>query len=78
VTGDIYVQLGAFSAQDAAESFRARVYRELAWLRDAIQVVGSGGIFRLHAGPYRSQSEARSIADRMQAELGFRPVIVVR
>jgi rare lipoprotein A len=78
VTNDIYVQLGAFSARDAAENFRARVYRELAWLQDAIQVVGAGSLFRLHAGPYRTQSEARSIADRMQAELGFRPVIVIR
>src|SRR5512144_2123116 len=58
------LQLGAFSAADTAENFRARVYRELAWLSETIAVVPGGNLFRLHLGPYRSQDEARSIADR--------------
>ena len=74
----IYLQLGAFSARDAAENFRVRVYRELAWLSEAIEVVAGGDVFRLHLGPYRSQEEARSIADRVQAEFKLRPVLVVR
>jgi rare lipoprotein A len=77
-TGGIFLQLGAFSAREAAENFRVRVYRELAWLSDAIQVNAGGAVFRLHLGPYRSQEEARSIADRIQAELKLRPVLVVR
>jgi rare lipoprotein A len=76
--GDIYVQLGAFSAREAAENFRARVYRELAWLQDAIYVVAGGALFRLQAGPYRTQDQARAIADRIQSELSLRPVIVGR
>lgn len=74
----IFVQLGAFSAREAAENFRARVYRELAWLSDAIQVVAGGALYRLHLGPYRTQDEARSIAERIQSELSLRPVIVGR
>ena len=74
----IFLQLGAFSAREAAENFRVRVYRELAWLSEAIQVDARGAVFRLHLGPYRSQAEARSIADRIQAELKLRPVLVVR
>ncbi len=72
----VYLQLGAFSAREAAENFRVRVYRELAWLSQAIQIVAGGSVFRLHLGPYGSQDEARSIADRIQSELSLRPVIV--
>ena len=74
----VYLQLGAFSSRDAAENFRVRVYRELAWLSEAIRVVGAVSVFRLHLGPYRSQEEARSIADRIQSELNLRPLLVTR
>jgi rare lipoprotein A len=73
-----YLQLGAFSSRQAAETFRVRVHRELAWLSDAIRVIGVVSVFRLHVGPYRSQDEARSIADRIQAELKLRPMLVTR
>jgi rare lipoprotein A len=72
------VQLGAFSAPESAENFRARVYRELAWLSEAITVVPGGTLYRLHLGPYRSQEDARSMADRIQSELGLRPVVLGR
>ena len=74
----VFLQLGAFSARESAENFRVRVYRDLAWLTQAIQVVDGGAVFRLHLGPYRSQEEARSIADRIQSELNLRPLLVVR
>src|SRR4029077_7815042 len=53
--GGIYLQLGAFSARDNAENFRIRVYQQLAWLNDAIQIFSRGGMFRLHLGPYHSR-----------------------
>jgi rare lipoprotein A len=76
--GALFVQLGAFSAREAAENFRARIARELAWLAGTIHVVAGGTLFRLQAGPYRTQDDARSIADRIQSELGLRPMIVGR
>lgn len=74
----IYLQLGAFSSREAAESFRARLYGQLAWLSDAMQVVAGGSLFRLHLGPYRTPEAARAISDRIQSELSLRPVIVSR
>lgn len=74
----IFLQLGAFSARESAENFRVRVYRELAWFSEAIQVVAGGALFRLQLGPYRSQDDARATADRIQSELGLRPVFVNR
>jgi rare lipoprotein A len=76
--GSLFVQLGAFSAREAAENFRARIARELVWLSDTVQIVAGGSLFRLQMGPYRTQDDARSIADRIQSELGLRPVIVSR
>lgn len=77
-TKGVFLQLGAFSAREAAENFRVRVYRELAWLSEAIQVIAGGTVFRLHLGPFRSQDEARAVADRIQTEFNLRPVLVVR
>ena len=74
----IFLQLGAFSARESAENFGARIARELVWLSDTIQVVAGGTLFRLQVGPYRTQDDARSIADRIQSELGLRPLIVGR
>jgi len=78
VTSGVFLQLGAFSVREAAENFRVRVYRELAWLSEAIQIVAGGAMFRLHLGPYRSPDEARAIADRIQSEFNLRTVLVVR
>ncbi|HUK04103.1 MAG TPA: septal ring lytic transglycosylase RlpA family protein [Burkholderiales bacterium] len=74
----VYLQLGAFSSQQGAESFRARLYRELGWLSDAIRIVPAGAVYRLHLGPYRSPADARPTADRIAAELNLRPLIVIR
>ena len=74
----IYLQLGAFSMRDNAESFRARVYKDLAWLNEAMHVNAQGGLFRLQLGPYRSQEEARQMAERIRAELNLQPVLLVR
>jgi rare lipoprotein A len=76
--GGVFLQLGAFSAQECAENFRSRVLRDLAWLADPIQVFAAGGFFRLQLGPYRSQDEARPVAERIQFELNLRPLVVVR
>jgi rare lipoprotein A len=74
----VYLQLGAFSMRDNAESFRARVYKDLAWLNDTMHVNAQGGLFRLQLGPYRTQDEARQMADRIRAELNLQPVLLVR
>jgi rare lipoprotein A len=76
--GGVFLQLGAFSGRDNAENFRARIYRELAWLNDAIEILPRDGLFRLHLGPYRDRSEAGGIAERIRAALELKPVVVVR
>ena len=74
----VYLQLGAFSERASAESFRVSVYRKLTWLSEAIHVLASGGLYKLHLGPYRSADQARNVAQRIESELNFKPVFVVR
>jgi rare lipoprotein A len=76
--GGIYLQLGAFSGRDNAENFRARVYQQLAWLNDAIQLYSRDGMFRLHLGPYRDRDDANGMAEKIREALQFKPLIVVR
>lgn len=74
----VYLQLGAFSMRDNAEAFRAKVYKELTWLNEAIQVNAQGGLFRLRLGPYKTQEQAREMADRIRAALNLQPVLLVK
>ena len=74
--GGVYLQLGAFSGRVNAESFRARVYQQLAWLNDAIRIFSRDGMYRLHLGPYRDRGEAVAMAAKIRAELDFRPLVV--
>ena len=74
----VYLQLGAFALRENAESFRARMMREFAWLSETIQVIAGESLFRLHLGPYRTPDEARAVADRIRAQVSLSPLLVIR
>lgn len=76
--GGVYLQLGAFSLRDNAESFRAKIYKELPWLNDAVHVSALGNLYRLRLGPYRTQDDARRMAERIRAELNLTAVFLQR
>jgi rare lipoprotein A len=73
-----YIQVGAFSSRGNAEDFRERVARQLAWLTDGVQVLAIGNLWRLHVGPYATSDAARPIAERIEAELKLKPLLVTR
>ena len=76
-TGDtgVYLQLGAFKTQDAAEAYLAKMRSELGDLGKQFKLTNKDGLVRVHIGPYASQSEARSSADSMESKLGFKPIV---
>jgi rare lipoprotein A len=78
VPSGVYVQVGAFSARENAQSLQARLRRELAWLEEAAEVLLRARLWRLQIGPYASHEAARAIAARLEAELGLKPLLVVR
>lgn len=74
----VFLQLGAFSARESAEAFRARLALDLGWLTEAARIFAAGGLYRLQLGPYGSREHARAIAERIESELKLRPVFVSR
>lgn len=74
----IFLQIGAFSSRDNAEGFRASVQRHVAPFAERIDLFADGGRFRLHAGPYASESDARAAAEQIAALLKLKPFVVLR
>jgi len=74
----LWVQLGAFSTAEAAESFRGKVARELPWLLEPVELTARDGLHRVRLGPYRSAVEASAIADKVRASLGLVPLVTAR
>ena len=73
----VYVQVGAFSSRANAESLRSRL-ENAGWLKDTVQVLAIGNLWRLHVGPYRTQDDARPVAERIESQLSIKPLLVVR
>ena len=75
---NIYLQLGAFKSQDAAEKFMAKMRAELNGIGKLIGLFNKDGLIRVHLGPYASQNEARNSAESLQDKLGFKPMLNLR
>ncbi|MDP2879796.1 MAG: septal ring lytic transglycosylase RlpA family protein [Sulfuricella sp.] len=73
-----YVQLGAFGAQENAESFHGRLKAELAQLADKLQIHPSGGMFRVRAGPFQTLAEASQVAAEIKNSLNIKAVLIIR
>jgi len=77
-SGGIYLQLGAFSAYDNADSFLARMRAELPSLLSNLGIVAKDGLFKVHAGPYPDQRIARQAADKIAQSLSIKPMLLTR
>lgn len=74
----LWLQLGAFSSREGAESFRDHAVRELSWNHEPVQVAPRDGLYRVRLGPYRNREEALAIADKVRETLGFAPTLTNR
>jgi rare lipoprotein A len=75
--GRYYLQLGAFGSKENAESFLARL-KTLPGAAGNLHIHARDQLYRVHAGPYASQADARSAADRLAEALGVRPLVLTR
>jgi len=75
--GNTYLQLGAFKSQPGAESFLARMRAEFNGSGKQVSLYEKDGLTRVHLGPYGSADEAKAIAEKLQARLGFKPMVNV-
>ena len=74
----LFLQLGAFGSRDNADNYLARLRAQVDWLAPALHVYRRDGLFRVHAGPYASEPDARTAADRISQALGIKPMVFVR
>ena len=77
-SGGIWLQLGAFSSAEGAESFRDKVARAMPWILEPIEVAQRDGLHRVRLGPYRNRAEADAIAEKVRRSLGLSPSVIVR
>ena len=71
----VYLQLGAFKTQEAAETYLAKMRSELSDNGKQFKLSTKDGLVRVHIGPYANQIEARSSAESMEGKLGFKPMV---
>ncbi len=74
----VYLQLGAFRSQDNADNYLARLRTRIDWLAPLLHVYPKDGLFRVHAGPYANQAEARAAAGRIGQALGIKAMVLTR
>lgn len=74
--GGVFLQLGAFSAQENAENFGQRLKQQLGAQAGNLRILPKGGLYRVRLGPYPSQAEARLAADQLQQNLSVKAVVV--
>lgn len=75
---NIYLQLGAFKSQEAAETFMAQMRAKLGDAGKQLSVFLKDGLNRVHLGPYANQDAARSSAEGLKGKLGFKPMVNLR
>jgi rare lipoprotein A len=76
--GGFYLQLGAFGSKENAENFLTRMKVQIDWLASALHIFSRDGLYRVRAGPYPRESEARRDADRIGQSLGVKPFLLTR
>jgi rare lipoprotein A len=73
--GDVWLQLGAFGSQAAAETFKTHVVDDVAVTQAQLAVQASGKVWRVRLGPFKSREAASLAADKLAAIFPQRPVI---
>jgi rare lipoprotein A len=74
----VYLQLAAFGSRTNAESYLARAKVQVEWLAQVLHLFARDGLYRIHAGPYATSTEAREAAERIGLAVGAKPLIVTR
>ena len=74
----VHLQLAAFGTRENAEAYAARLRGDVAWLAPQVQIFARDNLFRVVAGPYASQAEARLTAEKIAQSLGVKPFVISR
>lgn len=75
--GQVYLQLGAFSSRENAESFGSKARLSLGKLVDKLQIVEGNNLFRVRLGPYANRADASQIASQISQAANI-PAVIAR
>ena len=75
--GGIYLQFGAFSSAQNAQSLAQRVNTEAAGQAGPATVIHQPPLYKVRMGPYLSRDEAAHTASRLAESAGLNPVIAL-
>jgi rare lipoprotein A len=77
-TGSYYIQIGAYSQVEHAESIRTQLQQQ--WAKDlpSIEIAQSSALYRLYCGPFNSKDEATAAAQKIQGSSAAKPLVVQR
>ncbi len=73
-----WLQLGAFSRLEGAETLREQFTRNLDWMAPMLTIFKDKQLHRLQAGPFNSREDARAAADKVRTAMALTPVLVER
>jgi len=74
--GGHFLQLGAFSSRDNAESLRLRLARSLGDLGERLVIRSAGNLHRVQLGPWGDRAEAQRIAEQLRLAFDLPSVLV--
>lgn len=74
----VFLQVGAFSSNNNAESFRSKIQPQLLELKLSALVALQANLYRVHVGPFKTRAEASQMSEKVRETLGVRPLIVVK
>ncbi|CDG85255.1 septal ring lytic transglycosylase RlpA family protein [Janthinobacterium agaricidamnosum] len=77
VAGGFYLQLGAYSQSNNADAARARLLPHAERL-GSLDVVQSGGVYRVFGGPFASRADALQAAQGLPDGLSLRAIVIQR
>jgi rare lipoprotein A len=77
-SGSIYLQFGAFSAPENAQSLAQKLSRKIvsAGGTASVRVKAANNMYRVQMGPYANRADAISAASRIKQQTGTEPTLV--
>lgn len=75
ISGNVFLQLGAFNTNEAAEKFLVEMRAKLGDEGKQLSLFNQNNKTRVHIGPYASQVEARNSREGLRDKLGFMPMV---
>jgi rare lipoprotein A len=74
--GGFYLQLGAYGRKENAEAVRAKLAMDGGL--NGLEIVPSGDVHRLYAGPYATRQDAAQAIPALPSAMGLKPLIIQR